>query len=176
MSRAQYYVAATVDGFIADPHGGLEWLTSMEGGAEDTYEQFLPTVGVLAMGATTYEWLLDHISEWPYPEHSSWVFTHRELPAFEGADVRFVSGPPADHIEELRSAAGERNVWMVGGGELASQFVEAGLLDDLILTVVPTILGEGIPLFARGIPGRLKRAGTREFESGMVELRFELPR
>ena len=172
--RAQYYVAATIDGFIADPDGGLDWLTSIEGGAEDTYEQFLPTVGVLAMGATTYEWVLDHVSTWPYPDHPSWVFTHRELRAFEGADVRLVSGPLEQHIDELREAAGDRNVWVVGGGDLASQFADAGLLDDLILTLTPTVLGEGIPLFARRLGSRPRLTGTREFASGMVELRYEL--
>jgi dihydrofolate reductase len=172
----QYYVAATIDGFIATPEGGLAWLTSMEGGAEDTYIQFLPTVGALAMGATTYEWMLANIGQWPYPDLPTWVFTHRELPEFEDAELRFVAGPPEEHIGDLRAAAGDRNVWMVGGGELASQFADAGLLDDLILTVVPTVLGEGIRLFDRGLPGRLKRTSTREFASGMVELRYELPR
>jgi dihydrofolate reductase len=174
-SRTQYFVAATVDGFIADPHGGLDWLTSIEGGADDTYKRFLPTVGALVMGASTYEWMLANVKEWPYHGMPSWVFTHRELPAFQGgADVRFVSGAPAEHIEDLRTAAGERNLWMVGGGELASQFAEAELLDDLLLTVAPVVLGAGIPLFAHGLPGRVRLTGTREFASGMVELRYEL--
>ena len=174
MSRTQYYVAATIDGFIADPDEGLGWLTSIEGGAEDTYKQFIGTVGALAMGAATYEWMLRNVRGWPYQDQPTWVFTHRELAPFEGADVRFVEGPPADHIDDLRTAAGERNVWMVGGGELASQFAEAGLLDDLILTVAPFVLGQGISLFARGLPEHVRLAGTREFASGMVELRYEL--
>ena len=167
-------MASSVDGFIARPDGDLDWLTSLEGGAEDPYERFLPTVGALAMGPTTYEWLLEHVSRWPYPDLPCWVFTHRELPGVEGADVRFVSGSPAEHIDAMRAAAGERNIWMVGGGELASQFAEAGLLDDLLLTVAPAVLGEGIPLFARGLPERPRLVGTREFASGMVELRYEL--
>jgi dihydrofolate reductase len=173
-SRTQYFVAATVDGFIATPEGDLDWLTSIEGGADDTYKRFLPTVGALAMGASTYEWMLANVKEWPYPDLPTWVFTHRELRAFESADLRFVSGTPAEHIEDLRSAAGERNLWMVGGGELASQFAKAELLDDLLLTVAPVVLGEGIRLFARGLPGRVRLVGTREFASGMVELRYEL--
>ena len=172
--RTQYFVAASVDGFIATPEGHLDWLTSIEGGAADTYERFLPTIGALAMGASTYEWMLAEVNEWPYPGLRTWVFTHREPASFEGADLRFVAGSPAEHIEDLRAAAGERNVWMVGGGELASQFVEDGLLDDLMLTLAPVVLGEGIPLFARGMPGRVRLTGTREFASGMVELRYEL--
>jgi len=175
LSRTQYFVAATVDGFIADPDGGLDWLTSIEGGAVDTYKRFMPTVGALVMGASTYEWMAEHVAEWPYRGMPSWVFTHRELPRFEGGgDMRFVAGSPAEHIEEMRAAAGDRNVWVVGGGELASQYAEAGLLDELLLTVTPVVLGEGIPLFARGLPGRLRLTGTRQFASGMVELRYEL--
>lgn len=176
MARVQYYVAASIDGFIADPEENLAWLTSIEGGAEDTYKQFIGTVGALAIGATTYEWMLEHAGGWPYEDQPAWVFTHRQLEPFEGADVRFVDGSPDQHIEAMREAAGERNVWLVGGGELASQFADAGLLDDLILTVAPAVLGAGISLFARGLPGHLRLAGTREFESGMVELRYELAR
>jgi dihydrofolate reductase len=173
VTRTQYYCAATVDGFIADPEGGLDWLFVFEGGADEA-KRFTEGVGALVMGSATYEWMLEHLSKWPYEGLPTWVFTHRELAPFEGADVRFVQGSPKEHIEEMRTAAGERNLWLVGGGELASQFVDEGLLEELILTLAPVVLGEGIPLFARGMPGQLRLTGTREFESGMVELRYEL--
>jgi len=174
--RVQYYVAASIDGFIADPDESLGWLTSIEGGAEDTYKTFIATVGALAIGASTYRWMLAHAGGWPYEDQPTWVFTNGELERFEGADIRFVSGPPAQHVDEMRAAAGERNVWLVGGADLASQFADAGLLDDLILTVAPAVLGEGISLFSRRLAGPLRLTGTREFASGMVELRYELPR
>jgi dihydrofolate reductase len=173
MGRTQYYCAATLDGFIAGPGGDLEWLFAVEGG-KGSYEPFFAEVGALAMGADTYEWLLDRVESWPYPDHTSWVFTHRELKPFDDADLRFVQGPPSEHIEDMRAAAAERNLWVVGGGDLASQFADEGLLDELILTVAPVVLSEGIPLFARGIPGQLRLVEERR-RGTAVELRYELP-
>jgi dihydrofolate reductase len=173
LSRTQYYCAATLGGFIAGPGGDLEWLFAVEGGKE-SYEPFFAEVGALAMGSGTYEWLQDRVDNWPYPDHTTWVFSHRELKPFDEAELRFVQGPPREHIDDMRAAAGERNVWVVGGGDLASQFADEGLLDELILTVAPVVLAEGIPLFARGIPGQLRLADTRR-RGTAVELRYELP-
>src|SRR5918999_2741534 len=100
MGRTQYYCAATLDGFIAGPGGDLEWLFAVEGGKE-SYEPFFAEVGALAMGAGTYEWLLDRVENWPYPDHPSWIFSSRELKRFENADLRFVQGSPGEHIEEM---------------------------------------------------------------------------
>jgi len=153
LSRTQYYTAATLDGFIADPDNSLEWLFTRkreEGGALD-YADFIAEVGALAMGATTYEWILDHEStKWPY-EQPSWVFTHRELPTFSGAKVELVSGDVAPVHEEMVRAAGEKNVWIVGGGDLAGQFADAGLLDEVLVTIAPVTLGAGAPLLPRRI-------------------------
>ena len=75
------------------------------------------------------------------------------------------------------AAAGERNLWVVGGGNVASQFADAGLLDELLVTVVPVVLGDGKPLFDRRLPGGpMQLTGTRTFDSGMVELRYEIGR
>jgi dihydrofolate reductase len=173
LSRTQYYVAATIDGYISTPDGGLDWLFAVEGGKE-SYEPFFAEVGALAMGAGTYEWLLDRVESWPYSDHVTWVFTHRELKPFEDAELRFVQGSPSEHFEDMREAAGNRNLWVVGGGDLASQFAGEGLLDELILTVAPTVLGEGIPLFANGLPGQL-RLKSSEQKGTAVELRYDLP-
>jgi dihydrofolate reductase len=92
-----------------------------------------------------------------------------------GADVRFASGPVGPPHREMLRAAGDRNVWIVGGGSLASQFVDEGLLDELHLTIVPVVLGDGIPAFARRLAGALTLIGHRPFANGMVELRYSLP-
>ena len=163
-----------MDGFIAEHDGGLDWLTSIEGGTGG-YDEFYAQVGALAMGAGTYEWLLERVEKWPYPENPSWVFTHRELKPYEGGDIRFVQGSPGEHLDEMRTAAGDKNLWVVGGGDLASQFADQGLLDELILNVASAVLGEGIPLFAGHIPGHLRLTATEVKGPGMVELRYELP-
>lgn len=192
MSKAQYYCAATLDGYIADSDDGLEWLLGYEGSYEapdaqpgpmsggGSYEAFYEDVGALVSGSTTYEFVLDHTGEggkWPYSGKPCWVLSSRDLPTPEGEDVRIVDAKVADLYDELIAAAGERNLWIVGGGNVASQFADEGLLDEVLVTVVPVVLGEGKPLFDRGLPGGpMRLLGTRTFETGMVELRYEIAR
>lgn len=194
MSKTQYYCAATLDGYIAGADDSLDWLFTYEGsfegeGAEPgpmsgggSYERFYDGIGALVSGATTYEFVLDHRdenSEWPYAGKPYWVLSSRQLPvpSGDGVDVRLANASVADLHEEMVAAAGGRNLWIVGGGNVASQFADAGLLDELLVTVVPVVLGAGKPLFNRRLPGGpLQLAGTRVFETGMVELRYELRR
>jgi dihydrofolate reductase len=160
LSRTQYYTAATLDGFIADPDNSLEWLFNRkrdEGGALN-YADFIAEVGAIAMGSTTYEWIFDHEFsdkdpadwKWPY-DLPSWVFTHRELPVIPRARIQFVSGDVAPVHEELMRAAEGKNVWIAGGGDLVGQFADAGLLDDVLVTIAPVTLGAGAPLLPRRI-------------------------
>jgi dihydrofolate reductase len=152
----QYYTATTLDGFIADPDNSLDWLFTRQqdrAGALN-YDQFIAQVGALAMGSTTYEWLLEH-GDWPYTV-PAWVFTHRELPQVEGARIEFTSADVASVHAELVEAAGGRNVWIVGGGDLAGQFADAGLLDEVIVYIAPVTLGAGAPLLPRRIELRLE--------------------
>jgi dihydrofolate reductase len=192
MPKTQYYCAATLDGYIADPDDGIEWLTAYEGGYEGedaepspmadggAYDRFYEGVGALVSGSATYEFLLRHMEDggsWPYPGKPYWVLSSRDLPLpqAEDADVRVAQTPVADLHGELLAAAGGKNLWVVGGGNVASQFAEAGLLDELLLTVVPVVLGLGKPLFERPLPGGpLQLTRTRVFESGMVELSYRL--
>jgi dihydrofolate reductase len=164
VSLTQYYTATTLDGFIADPDDSLDWLFTR---AQDhdgplNYKDFIAGVGALAMGSTTYEWILDHEfsdkprEEWKWPyEVPCWVFTHRELPVVPNARVEFTSGDVAPVHEQMLAAAGGRNLWIVGGGDLAGQFADAGLLDEVIVYVAPVTLGAGAPLLPRRIELRL---------------------
>ena len=161
MSRTQYYTAATLDGFIADSDNSLEWLFTRkrdEGGLLN-YEEFIDQVGALAMGSTTYEWIVDHESaKWPY-EQPSWVFTHRALRLVPDARIELVSGDVAPVHEAMLHAAGGKNVWIVGGGDLAGQFADVGLLDEVLVTIAPVTLGAGAPLLPRRIELRLEELG-----------------
>jgi dihydrofolate reductase len=191
MGRTQYYAAATLDGYIADPDDGIGWLMGYEGsfdgeGAEPgpmtkggPYDRFYAEVGALVSGSVTSEFVLEHGGEWPYAGKPYWVLSSRELgrPEGEDVDVRIVDAKVEEIHGEMLEAAGSKNVWVVGGGNVASQFADAGLLDELHLTVVPVILGDGKPLFDRSPPGGpMQLTGTRPFESGMVELRYEIKR
>jgi dihydrofolate reductase len=168
VSLTQYYTATALDGFIADPDNSLDWLFTrdQDHGGILNYAEFIAGVGAVAMGSTTYEWILDHEfedkdpSEWKWPyEVPSWVFTHRELTVVPDADVRFVRDDVAPVHEEMVAAAGDRNVWIVGGGDLAGQFADAGLLDEVIVYIAPVALGGGAPLLPRRIELRLEELG-----------------
>jgi dihydrofolate reductase len=150
----QYFVAASMDGFIADENNDLAWLLQFDGAdnADDAnpYDAFIEGVGVLAMGATTYEWIQDNDQgPWAYGNRPTWVFTHRELQPIDGAVLRFTQDDVATVHRQMLAEAGGRNVWLVGGGDLAGQFMDAGLLDEIWLTVTPVTLGRGAPLLPR---------------------------
>ena len=187
MSLVRYYAAATLDGYIAESDDTLDWLLSYEGefqGAESDqgqggYESFYDGIGALVMGSVTYEWVLAHVKGWPYAGKPTWVLSTRDLerPDGEDVDVRVVDAQAPELIDEIRSAAGERDIWIVGGGNVASQFAEHGLLDRVEVTVVPVVLGEGKPLFDRRLPGgSMQLLGARTFSSGMVGLTYEVKR
>jgi dihydrofolate reductase len=190
VSKAQYYCASSLDGYIAEADDTIEWLLKYEGRFEGeavepmagNYERFYSGVGALVMGSATYEFVLGQLAEgsdWPYKGKPAWVLSSRELPVpeGEGVDVRIASAHVRDLYEEMIAAAGEGDLWIVGGGNVASQFADEGLLDELLVTIVPVVLGEGKPLFDRRLPGGpMQLMGTRCFDSGMVELRYEIKR
>ena len=154
MTRTTYYTAMTLDGFLADEHDSLDWLFEQDQDEQGplNYDDFFKDIGALVMGATTYEWVVAHLAgsgeAWPYAV-PAWVVTHRELAPLEGADLRFAQGDVAVIHDQLVAAAGDKDVWVVGGGDLAAQFAEAGRLDQLICCIAPVTLGAGRPLFPR---------------------------
>ena len=157
----RYFTASSVDGFIADPDHSLAWLLSREVDADGpmSHRAFMQSVGAIAMGATTYRWILDHEADdaglhWPYTV-PSWVFSHHELPGAPG-DIRFVRGPVSSVHAEMAAAAAGRDVWVVGGGDLAGQFADAGLLDEVWVQYAPVTLGSGAPLLPRALELRLE--------------------
>ena len=168
LSLTQYYTATTLDGFIADPDDSLDWLftRAQEEGGAGNYRDFIAGVGALAMGRTTYEWILGHEfggkdpSEWKWPyEQPCWVFTHQQLTVVPGAPVEFTSGDVRPVHERMVEAAGGKNVWLVGGGDLVGQFADAGLLDEVHVSVAPVTLGAGKPLLPRRLELVLEETG-----------------
>lgn len=182
--KTQYYTASSVDGFIADPEETLDWLFQFGDGPGGDYPEFIAKVGALAMGSRTYEWMLKsvldpsspHHMPWPYAQ-PVWVFTHRTLPHVPGADVRFVRDDVARVHQEMTAVAEGQNVWVVGGGDLAGQFADAGLLDEMIVTMAPVILGAGKPLLPRRIAiPPLRLVSVKDYGQSFVQVTYELPK
>jgi dihydrofolate reductase len=181
--KTQYYTATSLDGFIATEDDSLDWLFPLGDISDTGYPAFIAEVGALAMGATTYEWILRHSdkvaeetgSEWPYTQ-PTWVFAHRELPRVEHADIRFVQGSVEQVHPKMIEAAGGKNIWVVGGGDLAGQFHDAGLLDEAIIQVASVTLGAGKQLFPRRVTNPpWKLLSVRQIGPGFAELRYQLP-
>lgn len=151
MSSTTYLTATSLDGFIATEDNDLGWLFQFDG--EDPgnpYPEFIHDVGALAMGATTYAWILAHEpGPWPYADRPTWVFTHRDLPRKGDAPITFTSADVTAVHADMAEAAGGRDLWLVGGGDLVGQFLDRDLLDDLWVTITPVVLGGGAPLLPR---------------------------
>jgi dihydrofolate reductase len=182
MLKTQYYTATSLDGFIATEDDSLEWLFPLAEIGESSYPAFIADVGALAMGSATYEWMVRNAakvaaetgSSWPYLQ-PTWVFSSRTLPAIAGADIRFVKGDVREFHRDMRSAAGTKNIWVVGGGDLAGQFYDAGLLDELIIQIGSVTLCKGKPLFPRMVPSPILRlVSVSQIGAGMAELRYEV--
>lgn len=182
--KTQYYTAVSLDGFIATDDHSLEWLFQLGDVNETSYPTFIKAVGALAMGSSTYAWMLRHVLKpgdpsgepWPYTQ-PTWVFSSRELPRVPDADIRFVRGDVRPVHDAMRAAAGDKNVWLVGGGELVGQFHDAGLLDEIIVQVGSVTLGSGKPLLPRAIAfPPLRLVSVRQMGPGFAELSYEVPR
>jgi dihydrofolate reductase len=178
--KTQYYTASSLDGYIATEDDSLDWLFPLGDIDNSSYPEFISNVGALAMGSATYEWLVrnaDRVideagSPWPYTQ-PAWVFTSRDLPKIEGANIKFVNGDVRKVHAEMRAAANGRNIWIVGGGDLAGQFYDAGLLDELIIQIGSATLGTGKPLFPRKVLSPVLRlVSVRQLGAGMAELYY----
>jgi dihydrofolate reductase len=159
VTRFIFDTATTVNGWIADSQNSLQWLFDAAGATEPDPELLPHSATVMVEGSTTYEWvlaesdILAHPDKWRefHGDRPTFVFTTRELPMPDGADIRFVSGPVADVLPAIRAAAGDGDVWLIGGGELVGQFFDAGALDEVALSVAPVSLDGGAPLLPRRI-------------------------
>ncbi len=163
MTRFVFNTAATLDGYLADPDHSLSWLFEVEGSDLDAPEHadhfsaFVEQIGVTVLGSSTYEWVLRETGALDKPEawaeaisgKPAFLFTSRDLPVPEGADLTIVSGSVSDHLDAIRDRAGDGDVWVMGGGDLVGQFADAGALDEIQVSIAPATLGAGAPLLPR---------------------------
>jgi dihydrofolate reductase len=171
--KVTVFVGASVDGFIARPDGGLDWLP--EGGGEPHgYPELMTAVDAVVIGRNTFEKVLT-LGPWHYGKKRVVVLSTRpvDLSAAEGGVVEQMSGTPAEIVERL-AADGAEHLY-VDGGDTIQRFLRAGLVDQLVVTRVPVLIGEGIPLFG-ALPHdvRLTHVSTRSFPSGLVQSEYRI--
>lgn len=171
MRKISLYIAASIDGYIARPNGSVEWLDEFPTPDNNDfgYHEFLKDIDTTIMGGATYRQVLT-FGDWPYPDKDNFVLT-RQLD-LEHPNASFVNDDIVKFAKDLRERSG-KGIWLIGGGEINSVFLQNDLIDEMILTVVPIVLGNGIPLFAKAeINKKLKLQKTETFENGMVQLTY----
>ncbi len=175
MNKVVLYIAASLDGFIARPDGNLDWLNALPNPDQIDYgyADFLSSIGSTIMGKNTYNEIIGFGVEWPYPGLDSYVVT---------SDTEFKVSSPATfalHADLNKFITGlkqktDKDIWLIGGGQLITYFLNHDLLDRMILTLIPTVLGEGIPLF----PNKPKESSwtlskVEQFNTGVVSLTYD---
>lgn len=179
-----YYTATSLDGFLATSDHSLDWLFEVPGAeeAESGIGAFLAGIAAMAMGSSTYEWLLDAEKPLEKPgawqesfgDRPTWVFTHRDLPTVPGADIRLTQAPVEQVHTDMAAAAGDGDIWLMGGGDLVGQFADAGLLDRIIVTIAPVTLGAGAPLLPREIRSDRLTLRSVEQRGQFAEVTYDL--
>ena len=167
MRDVTYFVACSLDGFIARMDESFDWLFT-----DDDYgfAEFYRSVDCVVMGRKTFDVSLNFV-EYPYSGKRGYVFTRKQVES-PIAEAEFISEDPARFVKKLKQQPGGR-IWVVGGGEIASALLQAGLVDEMVLTIHPITLGQGVPLFERhGVETRWVVYSTRTYQNGLVQVTY----
>ena len=174
MRRVTLYLGISLDGFLADRQGGVDWMTgeNPDVGDAGAYDRFVAGVDTVVMGWNTYRQITGELSpdRWVYGGLTSYVITHRRLPPT--GEIHFVDEDPRALVRRLRSQPG-RDIWICGGADTAAQLIRKNAIDRYVVSVIPVILGEGIPLFSRGLPQQDLRLVSAAHSNGIAELTYE---
>lgn len=174
MRKVVLFIAMSLDGYIADLHGGIGWLEGQVSGENDmaSYEEFIQDVDTVIMGANTYRQIVTELSpdEWVYPDFTSYIITH--TPKESTDRIRFTDERPCQLVSRLKNETG-KDIWICGGASIVKQLMQADLIEQYYINVIPTILGNGIRLFdtfEKEI--KLKLIKTRSY-NGITDLVYE---
>ena len=175
MSKTVLYIAMSMDGFIARPDGNLDWLTSTPNPevGDYGYDELLKSIGTTIMGRKTYDEVMGFGIEWPYSGLNTYVVTSNQNLKIQSPDTYLLTENVAEFVQNLKSKS-EKDIWLVGGGQLVTMFINHNLLDKMIITIIPKLIGEGIPLFAPK-PNEVdwKLISAQSFDTGVVNLTYE---
>lgn len=174
MANVILYIATSLEGYIARPDGNLEWLTSVPNpeSGDYGYQALMDRVGTIIMGRKTYDAVLDLLTEWPYRGFDTYVVSRNDAYSITTSDSYLLTGNLETFVKGLKTSA-EKDIWLVGGAELIKVFLNRGYLDEMIITIVPKLIGDGIPLFSGIVPDdKWKLAHVESFNTGLVNLTY----
>jgi len=168
MRKVVLFIATSIDGFIAGPDEEIDWLfTDQDYG----YTEFYNSIDTTLMGYKTYK-LCESFPEFPYPDKENFVFT-RDASRKDTKYVKFVSSDIEGFVSELKAAVGKKDIMLVGGGQINNLLVRADLIDEIVHSIIPVVLGKGIPLFGNEpVIKKFKTAGVKTYDSGLIQMKF----
>ncbi len=173
MRKVILFIAMSLDGYIADDAGGVDWLSEQtdDNHTSDSYSEFIENIDTVIMGFRTYHQIVTELSPntWVYDNLTSYVLTHRTLPSSES--IIFTEKSPGVLLSQLKTQPG-KDIWICGGSKIVSQCVIADCIDEYYLSIMPTILGSGIPLFQKGLPTRRLKLLETKSRNGITEVRY----
>ena len=166
------YIAMSLDGYIAKPQDDLSFLSIVEKEGEDYgYADFMSTIDTVILGRKTYDWVMKHVVEFPHSDLHSYIITRNSKPTI-GKTV-FYSGDLTDLVKKLKSEKG-KHIFCDGGAEIVNEFLKNDLLDEIIISIIPILVGNGIRLFNEGRPEqKLKLANVKTFDTGLTQLHYK---
>ncbi|MCW6652230.1 dihydrofolate reductase family protein [Aerococcaceae bacterium NML210727] len=173
MRKVKLFIAMSVDGYIADKNGGVGFLKGHEDSleTEDTYSKFIKNIDIVLMGWNTYNQIITELSpdNWVYDNLLTYVFTHRKEK--DSKNIIFTSDKLVDLIEKLKKVDG-KDIWICGGANLVQQALVADIIDEYFISVIPTILGDGIKLFGNNDVGKELKLINTTTSNGTIELNY----
>ncbi|MDR7071409.1 dihydrofolate reductase family protein [Fictibacillus barbaricus] len=173
MRKVVLFIAASLDGFIARENGEIDWLIESEGGEGDNgYKEFYDGISTVIMGNSTYKHVLILSEQFPYADKEVYVFT-AEPDKINPPELQYYSGSASKLIDELRTKDQPGDIWLVGGANLAETFLREKLVDELILTYIPVVIGRGIPLFNENTPETSLHLKSVKTYNQFVTLHYE---
>lgn len=174
MRQIKLYIAISLDGYIATPDGGVEWLTQYPNPTNNDYKfkELLQSVDIVLMGGRTYREIIGFGDGWSYREKETYVVSHNNINLTPDESVHFITENIREEILLLKNGQG-KDIWLVGGGELVSMLLDHDLIDEMQICIFPTILGQGIRLF----PNKLKESNWKlkccqTFQTGVVLITY----
>lgn len=173
-NEIKLFIAQTLDGYIARADGALDWLDELASpqGEDYGYANFLTTISTIIMGRNTYQQILSFGVDWPYAEQKTIIFTTNKTMEVSTPNTEISDELNTQYVQKIKDSA-QGNIWIVGGGKLIQSFLAIDAIDEMIISQVPRILGQGIRLFPEGTKETpLQLVTTTNYDKGVINLKY----
>lgn len=174
MRKIKLYIAVSLDGYIATPDGGVEWLNQFQISKNEDYgyKEIYQSIDTILMGGRTYRDIVGFGCEWPYKDKTTYIVSRNNVNLTPAEQVCFITDHVTGNVEKLKESTG-KDIWLAGGGELVSMLLDANQIDEMHLCYLPIVLGQGISLFPNKPKETIwKLVSSKSFLSGAISITY----